>query len=182
VTPHDRRHRRPQAHRPRVGEAALLKACRAPQTTHLAAIVNVALETGMRYGEIMGLTWGRVDRARVVLMHERTKSGKRRDVPMRPEVDAVFAAMPEPRQGRVWPDKRIRTAFENAVESARAKGLYLPRVPPSLRVPAHHAGRPARIPPADPRPPGYQDDPPLRAPLTGPPARGDEQDRGRGRK
>jgi integrase len=121
VTPHDRRHRRPQAHRPRVGEAALLKACRASQTTHLAAIVNVALETGMRYGEIMGLTWGRVDRARVVLMHERTKSGKRRDVPMRPEVDAVFAAMPEPRQGRVWPDKRIRTASENAVESAALK-------------------------------------------------------------
>ena len=42
----------------------------------------------MRFGEIMGLTWDRVDRARGVLMLERTKSGKRREVPMRPEVDA----------------------------------------------------------------------------------------------
>ena len=33
----------------------------------------------------------------------------------------MFAAMPEPRQGRVWPNKRIRTAFENAVESAALK-------------------------------------------------------------
>jgi integrase len=100
-------------------EAALLKACAASQTKHLAAIVTVALETGMRYGEIMSLTWERVDRARGVLMLEHTKSGKRREVPMRPAVDAVFAAMPpEPREGLVWPDKSIRTAFENAVEAA----------------------------------------------------------------
>jgi len=45
-------------------EAALLKACAASQTKHLAGIVTVALETGMRYGEIMSLTWERVDRAR----------------------------------------------------------------------------------------------------------------------
>jgi integrase len=76
------------------------------------------LETGLRYGEIMALTWDRVDRARGVLMLERTKSGKRREVPMRPAVDAVFAALPEPREGRVWPDKSIRTAFENAVAAA----------------------------------------------------------------
>jgi integrase len=102
-------------------EAALLKACAASQNPHLLGIVTVALETGMRHGEILSLTWDRVDRARGVLMLERTKSGKRREVPMRPEVDAVFAAMPEPREGRVWPDKRIRTAVENAVKAAGLK-------------------------------------------------------------
>ena len=99
-------------------EAALLTACRASQTKHLAGVVTVALETGLRYGEIMTLTWDRVDLSRGVLMLERTKSGKRREVPMRPVVDAVFAAMPEPRVGLVWPDKSIRTAFENAVATA----------------------------------------------------------------
>jgi integrase len=79
-------------------EAALLKACAASQTKHLAAIVTVALETGMRYGEIMSLTWERVDGARGVLM--------------------LAAMPPEPREGLVWPDKSIRTAFENAVEAA----------------------------------------------------------------
>jgi integrase len=102
-------------------EEALIKACKASQTKHLAAIVTVALETGMRHGEIMSLTWDRVDRARGVLMLERTKSGKRREVPMRPAVDAVFAGLPEPREGRVWPDKSIRKAFENAVEAAGLK-------------------------------------------------------------
>jgi hypothetical protein len=48
------------------------------------------------YGEILSLTWDRVDRARGVLMLDRTKSGKRRAVPMRPALDAVFAALPEP--------------------------------------------------------------------------------------
>jgi integrase len=49
---------------------------------------------------------------------ERTKSGKRREVPMRQTVYAIFAAMPEPRAGRVWPDRSIRRAFENAVQTA----------------------------------------------------------------
>ena len=39
------------------------------------------------------------------------------EVDMRPAVDAVFAGMPEPREGLVWPDKSIRTAFENAVKA-----------------------------------------------------------------
>ncbi|MBI2197075.1 MAG: site-specific integrase, partial [Candidatus Rokubacteria bacterium] len=85
----------------------------------LVQIVTVALETGMRYGEILGLTWDRVDLSRGVLRLERTKSGKRREVPMRQAVYNLLAAMPEPRGGRLWPDKLIRTAFENAVTKAK---------------------------------------------------------------
>lgn len=99
-------------------EAALLMACRASQNKYLADVVKVALETGMRQGELLELDWSRVDLSRGVVALERTKSGKRREVPMRQVVYAIFAAMPEPRVGRVWPDKSIRTAFENAVEAA----------------------------------------------------------------
>jgi hypothetical protein len=60
------------------------------------------------------------------LMLERTKSGKRREVSMRPVVDAVFAAMPEPRVGLVWPGKSIRTAFENAVATAGLTDFTFP--------------------------------------------------------
>lgn len=102
-------------------EAALLAACRKSQNLYLADLVTVALETGLRHGELMGLTWDRVDRSRGVIMLERTKAGRRREVPMRAAVDAIFAAMPEPREGRVWPDKSIRRAFENSVAVAGLK-------------------------------------------------------------
>ena len=40
-----------------------------------------AIEDGMRRGEVLGLTWERVDRARGVVLLDATKSGKRREVP-----------------------------------------------------------------------------------------------------
>jgi integrase len=102
-------------------ETALLTACRASQNKYLADVVTVALETGLRQGELLELDWSRVDLSRGVVALERTKSGKRREVPMRQAVYAIFAAMPEPRGGAVWPDRSIRTAFENAVEAAGLK-------------------------------------------------------------
>jgi integrase len=90
-------------------------------------VVIVALETGMRKRELLDLTWDRVDLSRGVLRLEGTsrrsgqgtKSKRRRDIPMRSVVDAILAAKPEPRQGRVWPVGNIRKAFENAVETAK---------------------------------------------------------------
>jgi integrase len=99
-------------------EAALLAACRGSQNKQLASVVTIALESGLRQGELLQLTWDRVDLSRGVMGLERTKSGKRREVPMRQVVYAIFAAMPEPRAGRVWPDRSIRRAVENAVETA----------------------------------------------------------------
>ncbi|HET8532333.1 MAG TPA: site-specific integrase, partial [Methylomirabilota bacterium] len=64
-------------------EARLLAACRASRTPELVAVVIVALETGMRAGEIYGLTWERVDFSRGVIQLEITKRGTRREIPMR---------------------------------------------------------------------------------------------------
>jgi integrase len=100
-------------------EHRLLQACRVSTLAHLADLVTVALETGMRRSEVEGLTWGRVDFSRGVIRLEVTKSGKRREVPMRARVDAILAGMPEPRTGRVWPEASTRAAFEAAVEVAR---------------------------------------------------------------
>jgi site-specific recombinase XerD len=36
----------------------------------------------------------------------------------------VFAALPEPHTGRVWRQRRIRTAFENAVEAAKLDDFH----------------------------------------------------------
>jgi len=100
------------------GEQRLLEACRKSRTTHLADVVTVALETGMRKGENLGLTWDRVDLSRGVIRLEVTKSGRRREIPMRQAVYTVLSGLPGAREGRVWPARQIRTAFENAVAAA----------------------------------------------------------------
>lgn len=76
-------------------------------------------ETGLRKGELLGLTWGRVDLSRGVIRLELTKSGRRREVPMRQAVYDVLASLPDPHEGRVWPRGDIRYAFERAVIEAR---------------------------------------------------------------
>lgn len=100
-------------------EARLLDACAKSLNRSLLSIVTVAMETGLRKGELLGLTWDRVDMSRGVLRLEVTKSGKRREVPMRQVVYDALAAHPDPHTGCVWPVGNFRTSFQNAVEAAR---------------------------------------------------------------
>lgn len=100
-------------------QTRLLTACAKSRNKDLPGVVTVALETGMRRGEILELTWDRIDLSRGVLRLEITKSGRRREVPMRPAVYEVLAARAEPRVGRVWPDRQIRKAFETVVAIAQ---------------------------------------------------------------
>jgi integrase len=103
-------------------EARLLAACAESQNKQLAAIVTVAMETGLRLGELLGLTWDRVDLTRGVLRLEVTKSGRRREVPMRQVVYNVLSQLPGAHEGRVWRAGSIRTAFVNAVTEAKLDG------------------------------------------------------------
>jgi integrase len=100
-------------------EVRLLAACEKSRNKDLHSVVTIALETGMRRGEILGLTWDRVDLSRGMLRLEITKSGRRREVAMRQAVYNMLAARPGPRVGRVWPDRQIRKAFETAVAVAQ---------------------------------------------------------------
>jgi integrase len=112
--------------------ARLLTACEAktPKSPHLLPVVTIALHTGMRKGEILRLTWERVDFARGVLQLEHTKSGRRREVPMNRAVDEALAELPGPkaegfvfrkRDGRAWGN--IRTAFEDACREAKVENF-----------------------------------------------------------
>jgi len=70
----------------------LLDACReSKKNPYLHSIVTVALYTGMRKGEVFGLTWDRLDFSRGAILLEHTKSGKRREVPMSQAVHNVLS-------------------------------------------------------------------------------------------
>jgi integrase len=103
----------------------LLDACSESRNPYLPAIVTVALHTGLRKGEILGLTWDRVDFSRGVVRVTRTKNGRSREIPMdqdvyealsglkgRQDIGLVFARQ----DGGAW--GQIRTAFAVALRRA----------------------------------------------------------------
>jgi integrase len=61
---------------------ALLAACRQSHNKSLYTIVVLALSSGMRYSEIMTLTWKDVDLVRSCIILQETKNGERRNVPI----------------------------------------------------------------------------------------------------
>ena len=100
----------------------LLAACATSKNPWLTEIVTVALNTGMRKGEILGLTWDRVDFSRGVIQLELTKNGKRREIPMNAAVDGVLVARCQARpagDGYVFPKAdggfwgRMQVAFDS---------------------------------------------------------------------
>lgn len=60
----------------------LLDACKASDCKQLYPVVVLALSTGMRQMEVMGITWADIDLQRgYIILHE-TKNGERRSVPL----------------------------------------------------------------------------------------------------
>lgn len=95
---------------------------------HLHDFIRLALNTGMRRGELLGLEWSRIDfnSARLLLEGQHTKSGKRRYVPLNQgALDALisrkhFRDTFAPNSGRVFVQKngkpvvQINYAFRQA--------------------------------------------------------------------
>jgi integrase len=108
--------------------AKLLKASSESRNPYLATIVTIALNTGMRRGEILGLEWERVDLATARITLYQTKSGKPRGIPINRAVyDALVALEPDAskRVGLLFRKRggdgawgQIRSAFESVVAKA----------------------------------------------------------------
>ncbi len=103
-------------------QEALLGQCQG----RLKDVVLVALRTGMRRGELLGLRKKDVDFQKGFIYLERTKSGQHRQIPIIPEVRAVLSRLAfgltdeEPlfrnRLGKPYRD--LRTPFQNAMARA----------------------------------------------------------------
>ncbi len=96
---------------------------------HIRPILIVALNSGMRRGEILKLVWNRISLERRQIQVVNTKSGRNRIIPINDVLFEVLNelekkseyAFPNPDTGR--PYKTIRRSFENACRRAKIKGL-----------------------------------------------------------
>lgn len=113
-------------------EVALLAACGETWSSFIRPIVILALETAMRRGEIIGLTWERVflSEPSVQLVH--TKTGKPRGIPLSRRAVATLQELcpTAPKGGRlngsVFPGltaNALKLAFRRALERAKIKNF-----------------------------------------------------------
>jgi integrase len=93
-------------------------------SSHLSQIVTVALDTGMRRGEILHQTWEDVDFPRRLLYvtHSKTPEGEAREIPLTERVHTLFSSMKKD-SGLIFtfdgkPIFSLKTAWKTAIRKA----------------------------------------------------------------
>lgn len=106
-------------------EVRLVAACRAINS-ELAAIVTFAIETAMRQGEILGMTWDDVDLHGRTVTLRLTKNGTKRVVPLSNTAFQLLANLPRQLNGQVWEygQEGVKYAFSEARKKAEIKDLH----------------------------------------------------------
>jgi len=93
-------------------EERLLASCDQGRTPLLKQLVALAIETGMRRGELLGLRWEHVHLAKRIVHLPLTKNGESRDVPLSHRATATLTALStykQPdvnRRSNLTPDRR----------------------------------------------------------------------------
>ena len=114
-------------------ETILMEACDAYKGD-MPTIVRLALETGMRRGEIASMTWEMVNIKQRTITLPETKNGEKRIVPLSREAVRILSDLPRRIDGNVWGMtqdaitrafllilKRGREAYENDCKEKRSK-------------------------------------------------------------
>lgn len=110
--------------------SALLNQCRLSDNPHLETIVVLALSTGMRRGEILGLKWSDIDLKQGVIILHHTKNGERRRVAVASRALDLLRAHAKVRRidtDLLFPGKSFdkpfdpSRAFETAIRRAEIK-------------------------------------------------------------
>ncbi len=109
-------------------EAKLLAACTG-RRAHLKPLLVLALDTGMRRGELLKLEWVDVDLAERVIhvSMTNTKTQKSRDIGMTPRTVAALAELKEQAppgySGRVFGVASVKHAWTSALRAAKIEGF-----------------------------------------------------------
>ena len=94
-------------------------------TVPIEIIIQFALATAMRLGEIGSLEWPMVDLSRSIVILADTKNGDSRAVPLSPKALDILKARSGPDSGSVWgcDAESIRTAWNRVVRRAGIRNL-----------------------------------------------------------
>jgi integrase len=100
-------------------------------STRLRQIVEIALNTGLRKGELLSLRWEDVDLRNQMIRVERSKNGERRDVPMTRRVIEILKALPRRLDSPYLfanPDgtapESVSTAWYNALDRSGVENFH----------------------------------------------------------
>ncbi|UCG51023.1 MAG: site-specific integrase [Candidatus Latescibacterota bacterium] len=90
---------------------------------HIRPLIIVAINTGMRRGELLSLQWEQVDLQSRTITIKHSKNGRVRHIPINKTTQEAFVALPEPHTGHVFryhgsPIKEVKSAFAGAVRRA----------------------------------------------------------------
>jgi len=107
-------------------EERLLKAAKS-YGGEIHTIIQFAIETAMRRGEIHGLLWKNIDRRKKTAKLIDTKNGEDRNVPLTPKALKLLNSLPRNFNGRVFSMKSdsISQAFERCCKRAKIENLRL---------------------------------------------------------
>jgi len=103
-------------------EEALLHACRESGAHYLRTFVILAIETGMRFGELAGVNWANVNLEKRTIYLSDTKNGNSRTVPLSTRAFNAIQTQPRSIDGKLFSAKpgSIRSAFLISLSKAQA--------------------------------------------------------------
>ena len=97
---------------------------------HLKPIIVIALNTGVRKGEILNLKWEDIDFRQKIIYILNTKNGEKREIPMNdPLFDTLLKIKKHPDSPYVFCNKdgkpygSIKTAFRHALKRAKIRNF-----------------------------------------------------------
>jgi integrase len=105
-------------------EPRLLAACFGKRA-HLAPLIRLALQTGMRRGELLKLTWRDIDLGREVCHVRDPKNSRDRAIPMSDDARACLEQIrPGRADARLFPFDEIKRAWQTACRIAEIPDLH----------------------------------------------------------
>ena len=107
-------------------EARLLEAAGSSRTPALRLCIILAIETGMRSGEMVNLRWEHIDLEKHIIRLDMTKNGDARTVPLSERAEAAIRELSPQASGRLttfYDARGLRKAFKLACERAGINGL-----------------------------------------------------------